>query len=82
MVVLVESQTAADGKRRPLRQYRRAGIPLFLGRIEIAFISVQRKDSLLRLELRLLQADHVGVFLRTVVQKALAEAGAQTVDVP
>ena len=82
VVVRVKAQPILDGKRGLLRQNRRAGIALFLGGIKIAMIAVQLEDGLLRLELRLLQADHIGIFLRTVVKKALAETRPQAVDIP
>jgi len=82
MVVRVVAQSVADGQRLGLREHGRAGVALFLRRVEIAVIAVQIEHGLLRLELRLLQTDDVRVLLRAVVQKALAEAGAQTVDIP
>ena len=75
-------ESIPDRKRGLLCQNRRAGIALFLGGIKIAVIAVQLKDGLLRLELCLLQADHIGIFLRAVVKKALAETGPQAVDIP
>ena len=82
MVMLVESESIPNRKRGLLCQNRRAGIALFLGRIKIAVIAMQFKDRLLRLKLCLLQADHIGVFLRAVVKKALAETRPQAVDIP
>ena len=69
MVMLVESESIPNRKRGLLCQNRRAGIALFLGRIKIAVIAMQFKDRLLRLKLCLLQADHIGVFLRAVSRR-------------
>ena len=82
VVVRVKAQPILDGKRGLFRQNRRAGIALFLGGIKIAVIAVQLEDGLLRLELRLLQAEDVRLFLVDIFQKALGQTRPQTVDVP
>ena len=82
MVVRVVAQSVADGQRLGLREHGRAGVALFLRRVEIAVIAVQIEHDLMGLELGLLEAHHIGVRRPEEVQKALAEAGAQTVDIP
>ena len=82
VVVFLLPQPIADADWRRLRQDRCAGIALFLRGIKIPLVAVQRKLRLLRLELGLLQADDVRILLRAVVQKSLAKAGPQAVDVP
>ena len=82
MAVDIFAEVIGDGKRLLLGEHRRAGIALFLRAVPVDVILRQIKLDLMRLEFCFLQADDVCVDKIHKIQKALADARAQAVDVP
>lgn len=54
----------------------------FLGVVPVAVIALGRKVDLPRLNLRLLQAEDIGIKRRKSLGKALADARSYSVDIP
>ena len=82
MQVLGAAEVIADRERLRPGEDGRSGVALLVGGVEIAVVAFEVKDRLLRLELRLLQAEDVRLFLVDIFQKALGQTRPQTVDVP
>ena len=82
MVVLVDAKAVRDGQRVLPGKNSGAGVALFFRIGPELLIAGGFQLQLSGLELGLLQAEEVGVRLLKKIQKALAQAGAQAVDIP
>ena len=82
MVKRFYSDTVGNILRRVLCKYCRAGIAFFLCRIPELLIAGEVKLHLMRLCLRLLQTEKIGVQRVENFLKALLHAGANSVDIP
>ena len=81
-VVLGQAEVVARAEGLPAGEDGRAGIALALGVAPELLIARQVERQLPGLQLRLLQAEHVGVQAPEGVLKALFHNGPQAVDVP
>jgi hypothetical protein len=80
---VIAGEVGRDGKRRGLRKHRGAGVAFLFGFVpELMRKSQAERRGDGRLALGLLQAEHVRVGGRDEVAQALAERGADAVDVP
>ena len=82
VIVLFNAEAVADGKRLDAAEDRRARVALLLRTVPILLVARKLQDCLLRLHLRLLHAEDVGVERLERLHEALAEASAQTIDIP
>jgi len=80
---MVAREVGRDGKRGGLRKHRGAGVAFLFGFVPELMRESQaegRGDG--RLALGLLQAEHIRIGGRDELAEALAERGADAVDVP
>ena len=82
MVQLLHPDAVGHGERLVPGEDRRAGVALLLGGVPVLPVARQVQLDLMRLCLRLLQAEEIGVQRPEGVLKALLQAGADAVDVP
>ena len=82
VVVRVQADAAGDGQGLHPGEHRRARVALLFRAVPEEPVAGQLQCDLVGLELGLLEADHVGVHPLEEVQKALAQACTQAVDVP
>ena len=82
VAVLVAAEVVGHVQRLAFCQNGRAGVALFVGGVKKAVVARQVKHRLLRLQFRLLQAEHVRILAGHIVQKALAQRSPQAVHIP
>ena len=82
MAVDVRAEVVGHRQRLAAGKDGGAGIARLVGAVPEPVIAGQVKFRLLRTHLCLLQADHVRVGKGAEIQKALAQTGAQAVDIP
>ena len=82
MAVNILAEVIRDGERLALGEDRRARVALLVRAVPVDVVLRQVELDLVRLQFCLLQADHVRVDEIHKIQKALADAGAQAVDIP
>ena len=82
VVVDLDTYALGDAQRLVAREDGRAAISLLLRRVPVGLIAGEGQVELALLHLRLLQADEVGVELGKGLLEALADTGAQPVDIP
>ena len=82
VIMQLAAHAVGNGERLMLRQNRRAGIALFLGRVKVLMITLCGNLRLAGLHFRLLQAEVICILRSKVVAKALAKTSAQAIDVP
>jgi len=81
-IVLRQAEVILHVERLGLRKDGGAGVTLLLGAAPVLVIPRQLECDLPGLELRLLQAEDVGVQRAERVREALGHTGAQSVDIP
>ena len=81
-IVLGNAEIILHGERRVFGEDRRAGIALLLRRAPELLIARKVQLDLAGLQLRLLQAEKVGVLRMENVLEAFFYAGSESVDVP
>jgi hypothetical protein len=82
IVQLGNANAVAYGKGLLFGEERRAGVALLLGRVPVLVVAGKIQFDLTGLELRLLQAEAVSVYLMEKVLKTLLNTGSQAVYVP
>ena len=81
-IVLRQTEVILHVERLGLCEEGSAGVALLLGAAPVLVIPRQLERDLTGLELRLLQAEDVGVQRAERVREALGHTGAQSVDIP
>ena len=82
LIVLRQTEVILHVERLGLCEEGSAGVALLLGAAPVLVIPRQLECDLPGLELRLLQAEDVGVQRAERVREALGHTGAQSVDIP
>ena len=82
MVMLVNPYPVSHIYRLVSGEYRRSGISLLLGIVPIRPVARKLQIDLSLLQLRLLQAEEVGIKLHEYIREPLAAHGPQAVNIP